>query len=197
MAVIVPKSKPRLSSTELHKLLEPFQINRNEYPLLIVGIRGYYLNTMGQTGENDRGIYDDAIFIDTENVTASFNANTDPSGCRIGYGTDKRTMGMARLKPGFWKAHCFGLHKFLYTALVQRKGKVTVIRDGNPDYEDTGYFGINIHKGGYSSTSSLGCQTIYPDQWKGFISLAIAEAKRLYNTKWDQVIIPYVLIENK
>lgn len=197
MTLIVPNSKPRLSATELHKLIEPYNVNRTEYPMLVVGIRGYYLNTMGQPGTNDRGIYDDALFIDTPNVTASFNGNTDPSGCRIGYGTNETTKGMARLKPGLWKAHCFGLHKWLYTALVQHKGEVTVIRDGNPEYEDKGYFGINIHKGSYNNTSSLGCQTIYPDQWNSFINLAKSEAQRLFKDQWKNVVIPYILLENK
>ena len=44
-----------------------------------------------------------------------------------------------------------------------------------------GDFGINIHEGGYGTTSSLGCQTIPPDdQWATFIALAISEAKRIH-----------------
>ena len=80
-------------------------------------------------------------------------------------------------------------------ALVQQMGEVTVIRDGSPNYEDTGHFGINIHKGGYQTTSSAGCQTIHPDQWHGFIHLVQAEAKRLFSNQWDTTIIPYILLE--
>jgi hypothetical protein len=196
MPLQLPAAKPRLSSTKLHEFIQPYYINRQEYPLIIVGIRGYYLNTLGVQGQNDRGIYDDALFIDSPNVTASFNANNDPSVIRKGYGTSEGTKGMARLKTGLWKAHRFGYHRGLYLALVQRMGQVTVIRDGNPDYEDTGNFGINIHKGGYNTTSSEGCQTIHPDQWASFINLAKDQAVRFFQDKWDKVVIPYLLLEN-
>ena len=167
MPVSVPISKPRLSSELLHQMISSFKIDRKKYPLIVAGIRGYYLNTLGKAKENDRGIYDDAIFIDSPFVTASFNGNTDPSIVRKGFGKAEPTKGMARLKSGIYFAHKFGLHRGKYLALVQRLGNVTVIRDGSPDYEETGGFGINIHKGSLNSTSSLGCQTIYPPQWFG------------------------------
>jgi hypothetical protein len=193
---VIPSQKPRLSSSDLRKRIARFHIDRSNYPIVIVGIRGYYLNTLGQPGMNDRGIYDDAIFIDTEQVTAAFNANTDPTGYRKGTGFGK-TKGLATLKPGLWLAHKFGLHKGKYQALVQRMSTVTVIRDGTPDYEDTGYFGINIHKGGLKSTNSEGCQTIHPTQWDSFITLAKDQAVRYFGIDWNKVIIPYVLIANK
>jgi lysozyme len=170
-------------------------LDRAKYPLVIVGIRGYYLNTQGVAGKNDRGIYDDAIFIDSPNVTAAFNGNTDPSSFKTGAGTGDGK-GMARLKAGLWLAHAFGYHRGKYLALTQTTGKVTVIRDGSPDYEDTGYFGINIHKGSYTSTSSLGCQTIHPSQWDSFITLAKDQAVRSHGNKWNKVTIPYILLEN-
>jgi len=196
MPVSVPQTKPRLPSADLKKATKPFNIDRNTYPLIIVGIRGYYLNSQGESGKNDRGIYDDALFIDSPFTTASYNANTDPSKFRKGRGTAEATKGMAKLNAGVWYAHQFGLHRNKYLALVQTKGELTVTRDGAPDYSDTGYFGINIHKGGYNSTSSLGCQTIYPPQWDSFINLAADQAKRLFGNKWNKVVIPYVLIEN-
>jgi lysozyme len=196
MPVVVPNSKPRLSSTALRKLIESFQIDRTKFPVVVIGIRGYYLNTLGKAGANDRGIYDDALFIDTPQATVSFNANTDPTSFRKGKGKGS-TKGMAILKPGLWMVHKFGLHKGKYLALVQRLGHVTVIRDGDPDYEDTGDFGINIHKGGLNSTGSEGCQTIHPAQWDSFITLVKDQVVRYHGTQWNKVIIPYVLIENK
>jgi len=193
---IIPAQKPRLSSSELRKRIAHFPIDRSKYPIVIIGIRGYYLNTLGQPGRNDRGIYDDAIFIDTEQVTAAFNANTDPTGYRKGTGFGK-TKGLATLKPGLWLAHKFGLHKGKYLALVQRMSTVTVVRDGTPDYEDTGYFGINIHKGGLKSTNSEGCQTIHPTQWDSFITLAKDQAVRYFGAEWNKVAIPYVVLETK
>lgn len=196
MPIQAPNARPRLSSAELRKLINPFNVNRDEYPLIIVGIRGYYLRTLGQPTSNDRNIYDDALFIDTPNVSASYNGNTDPSLFKKGSGTKSSGKGIARLKPGLYFSYCFGLHQGKYLALVQRMAEVTVIRDGDPEYEDTGYFGINIHKGYFNSTSSLGCQTIYPTQYQSFIALAKDQAMRFFNKKWNKAIIPYILLEN-
>lgn len=193
-AILPATGRPRLSTLELEKRLEPFGIDRDKYPLLIVGIRGYYKNSMGAPGVNDRGIYDDALFIDSPSVTAAFNGNTDPSAYKKGVGTGAGK-DMASLKPGPWFVHRFDLHKGKYLALCQRLGAVTVIRDGNPPYADTGDFGINIHKGSYTGTSSLGCQTIHPDQWESFISMAVDQAKRYHGDRWNKVCIPYVLLE--
>jgi hypothetical protein len=190
---IKPDEKPRLSASELHAMLAAHAIDRKTYPVVVVGIRGYYKNSMGAPGVNDRGIYDDALFIDSPQATVAFNGNTDPSGYRKGKG--KGTLkGMATLNPGPWFVHKFGLHRGKYLALCQRAGEVTVTRDGDPPYTDTGDFGINIHKGGYNGTSSAGCQTIHPDQWESFIGLAKDQAKRYYEDAWQKKVIPYVLI---
>lgn len=200
--MMMPASKPRLSTAEIEARIAPLGIERKKYPFLVIGIRGYYRETLGKPGVNDRGIYDDAIFLLSPNVTASFNANTDPSKVRPGSGggTGK---GMASLMPGFWPVYTFDMHKGRYLALCQRAGPVTVLRDGKAEaYEDHGDFGINIHRGGYSTTGSEGCQTIPPDQWPAFIELAQSEAVRIFGAEFrdgkivgQSPIIPYVLLE--
>jgi lysozyme len=150
----------------------------------ILGVRGYYRNTMGERGKNDRRLYDDAIFIVTPERVYSFNANTDPGAFY---------KGIASLKAGeyLYKIGIHGLSKpkaFQYRALIQA-GPVTVARDGVGD--DTGFFGINIHRGGILRVSSIGCQTIPPHQWSAFIDTVKNEM-----IARDMKTIHYVLTEN-
>jgi lysozyme len=194
---MLPKSRPQITQYELHELIAPFNIDRVKYPLIIVGIRGYYMDSMGVKGKNDRNIYDDAIIIDTPAIYATFNGNTDPSKIRKGDGRGENK-GMAVLKTGCYYAHKFDIHggKTPYPAICQRLGDVTVIRDSEGGgYEDTGKFGINIHKGGLFGTSSEGCQTIPASQWNEFYLKAKNEAIRLFGDKWNKVVIPYALIQ--
>lgn len=197
MPTAIPGAKPRLSSEKLRELLSPFAVDRIAHPVVVVGVRGYYRDSMGAPNVNDRGIYDDAIFLDTPSGTVAYNANTDPSRYRKGSGRGLKK-GMASLKPGAWYVHHLDLHRGKYLALCQRLGSVTVVRDGvDHDYEDTGYFGINIHRGSVNSTSSIGCQTIVPDQWSSFIGNIKDQALRYFgDDKYKSTVIPYVLIEN-
>jgi hypothetical protein len=162
---ILPTGRPRIGVADIIRLYDPFRGN-----FALIGIRGYYRDTMGEPGKNDRGIYDDAIIAcwpETPSTTGfrAFNANVDP--------TAKFRPGLASLKTGIWK-YRLGIHGLnrpkdkRYEALVQAD-MVTVLRDGQA--ADTGFFGVNIHRGGYGTTSSLGCQTIYPAQWDEFIAL--------------------------
>lgn len=187
----VPSARPRMTEADLLARVKPLGITGSD-KLFVVGVRGYYRDTMGKVGANDRGIYDDAIFIVAPGQHFSaYNGNTDPSKVRDGEGTGAGK-GMASLKPGLWRAHQFGAHKGQYPALIQTGGKVTVSRDGNPPYDDSGYFGINIHKGGFNGTSSEGCQTIHPDQWAAFMANMDDLAKRL---GLRSAVIPYALID--
>lgn len=180
MTKIVPPAPPELPVELARRLLGEANVLEG---VALIGRRGYYRDTMGTVGENDRGIYDDAIALLTPTAYVTFNANCDPSIKR---------QGVANLKAGVWR-YKVGTHnlskekKFQYTALVQA-APVTVLRDNQGD--DTGYFGINIHRGGYNTTSSLGCQTIYPDQWDSFINLVKGEMLR-HSIK----TIPYLLTE--
>lgn len=180
---IIPGNKPLLTREEALQKLAPFNLDE-KYKVKILGIRGYFKNTMGETGKNDRGIYDDAIFIITPDGYWGFNANTDPSVARP---------GIAVLKPGGPYLYKIGLHnmKNPYKALRQY-GNVTVIRDGGKEQTDSAQarFYIDIHRGGFHTTSSLGCQTIYPLQWDDFLSKVEIEM-----AQFEQEIVPYVLIE--
>ena len=196
--MMVPPSRPRITRAEVEALLAPFGIDRVLHPLLVLGIRGYYASAEG--GENQIGIYDDAIVLVSPDSILRCNGNTDPSRRRLGHGTDE-AKGMASLRaPQVCYAHVLGMHHpdkpTGYPALVQRAGHVTVIRDGTPPYEDTGDFGINIHHGGSSTTSSEGCQTIHPDQWSQFWESLVQQAHVFFGAHWWQsAVIPYVLVD--
>jgi lysozyme len=180
MSNIMPSAKPRLGTAAVEALLRKHGVQDT---VALLGVRGYYRDTMGIPGENDRGIYDDAIFIHAPSVTAAFNANTDPS---------RHRPGIATLRCGTWR-YRIGIHglskprKDQYVALVQA-APVTVDRDQAA--AESGWFGINIHRGGYGTTSSLGCQTIYPEQWPAF--MANVQDQLLRHT---QEILPYLLIQ--
>lgn len=190
---MIPGKTPQITREELAALL------LKQYPTLtldkfaVIGLRGYYKNSMGDVGENDRAIYDDAIILLSENELHTFNGNCDPS---------KYQKGIAKLKAGVWPVYKFDLHSGKYLALCQRAGNVTVIRDADNledtttgDKEGTGMFGINIHKGGYNTTSSLGCQTIYPTQWARFIATAQRLCENSYGKDYKKQIYAYVLID--
>ena len=187
---IIPPWRPRLEEKSVREYLMRYNLSIGDtlrcLPLALLGIRGYYAKSMGETPRNERGIYDDALFVVSVNAYAAFNANTDPTLTRP---------KMASLVEGCY-FYSLGIHrgrKAQYPAVVQN-GQVTVKRDGGKIETDNPTqgqrFGINIHKGGYTNTSSEGCQTIHPAQWDAFLSLVTAEATR-YGLKF----FPYVLVE--
>lgn len=181
----------------------------------ILGIRGYFKDTMGKPGINDRGIYDDAAFIigpDADEYRA-FNWNTDPSTTRP---------GMAVLQPGVynWAKGVHGRHhitgsvgdrgalkwleehpgqdhpdpkyRLTYWAFRQA-GPFAVLRDGQTKPEtatDPAHWPwIDGHHGGLNGTSSEGCQTVPLEQWKEFREYGYG-----LMDKYKSKIIPYKLI---
>jgi hypothetical protein len=179
-----PNSKPRLSEEAVREIVRQHKVKS---AVAIVGVRGYYRDSMGAVGRNDRGIYDDAVFVVSDHAFASFNANTDPS---------VRRPGIATLKPG---VHLYrkGKHGISrpgggYPALrpATEGEALPVTRDGLSG-EKKG-IAINIHRGSRTSTSSEGCQTIHPDQWDAFLKLVYGEMARA-----GQTTVPYVLTEQK
>lgn len=178
---MLPPSRPQWPRSKVEKLLVKRGIALAEVGVALLGVRGYYRDSLGVPGQNDVNIYDDAIFVVSPEAFTSFSANTDPSVLRP---------RVAVLHTGTWwyKKGLHGLSKpNPYPALVQA-APVTVERwKTGPD---SGFFGINIHRGGRSTTSSLGCQTIWPDQWPAFYQLVTGEMARHGTLR-----VPYVLIE--
>lgn len=178
---MVPNSRPQQAKEKTLAMVIKAGIKDS---VVLVGIRGYYANSMGVKGKNDRGIYDDAIILLSPSVHATFNANTDPS---------IHKKGIAVLKAGVHR-YRKGNH-----GISKPGGGYPALRPANPKEElpvtrditgDSMGIAINIHRGGYRTTSSEGCQTIYPSQWDGFINLVYSEMSR-----YNQKTIPYLLVE--
>jgi hypothetical protein len=184
--MMVPPSKPQQKREATERLLRKAGVTDK---VALVGIRGYYKNTMGKKNANDLGIYDDGIFLVTPQVYATFNANTDPSVLRPAIAT--LVPGVHRYRKGRHGISKGAGYPALRPATLGNKLPVRRWNARTNDYYyDTG-IAINIHKGSYNSTSSAGCQTIYPAQWNGFINLVYSEMDR-----YSQKTIPYLLVEN-
>jgi lysozyme len=218
-------ARPNILNAKPQILIDSFGIDREKYPVVLLGIRGYY-SKRGLTKGNDRNIFDDAIFVDIRLSTKSifksacysFNGNTDPSLVRQGAGIIDGEKGMFVLDPGVYYAHRIGVHvgrKSRHAALVQwdqgenkktseNKGRVKGHRDGGvkgkknvPYPVDYGNYSINIHRGGYNTTVSEGCQTIIRSQFNEFISLVKAEMKSIFQDDFKTKTIPYCLVTNQ
>lgn len=155
-------------------------------PVMVLAIRGYYLNSQGEAGENDRGIYDDAMILIGPNYFQAFNANTDPR---------KHEKGIAQLLPG-WHSFRQGWHGYGKASGHQafrcaNPDEVSpVLRDGQNGIQKG--LTINLHSGGFTNTNSAGCQTVQKDQWREFKDAAY----KLMNQE-GQKILPYLLVEEK
>ena len=181
---IIPSSRPQAHKSDIVGLI-PSEVFA-KHKVILVGIRGYYRDSMGVTGVNDRGIYDDAMFIVAPDFFGSWNANTDPSA------SDRAKPDVAILDLG---VHLYkkGRHR------ISRPPSYPAFRPATPNEElpvtrsnrPSKGIAINIHKGGNSGTSSLGCQTIPPTQWDSFLTTAYMLLDR-----YEQKVVPYVLTAN-
>lgn len=198
---MLPKAKPQnpyqTVVKNLNKSLKKFQHSEwDKNELILFLCVGYYRDSMGVKGVNDRRIFDDAMFVLSNTCFQSFNCNADPNGRRPGRGFG-RGKGMGNIANGVWRdSWRIGTHRGSYPALVQAE-KIDIWRDafdankeftvdGIPRYLEKGnrYGGFNMHWAGSTSTSSLGCITFpfskqsYKNQWRQFIELVQNEMKR-------------------
>ena len=130
------------------------------------------INTIGVRSPTiESNAFDDLIYLlwkkDGVWILKEYKATTDPGIFWLA--NPSRVEGTAILVPGQYNSHKLGKHQGRYDALVQHVNKVSVWRDSNRnailDRSGTiykGYFGINIHHAGKSSTQvnkwSAGCQ---------------------------------------
>jgi len=153
-----------------------------QWPTLhVVGIR---------SKANEKNKFDDHIYLIIGPMQQIFSGTTNPGTHWL-----KNLLnpsGCAVLKPGqYVDAYQLGLHQGKYEALVQRK-PVTVYRDADKDdtaeeqgTEQTGLFGINIHRANPSLVSSLidkwsaGCQVLNDfKQYAALIAACKASGKK-------------------
>lgn len=170
---------------------KPFQLN-------IVGVRA-------NTNVPDK--FDDIIYVFYKDdkgkwVGKAYPATTDTGTYWLK--NPMRSEGSALLKEGqYVNTYKRGMHRGKYLALTQKLGKVTVYRDYNRDAvldfnngkEQTGDFGINIHRAnrvGNTETigkNSAGCQVFQnADDFAEFMAMTKKQAD-LYGNKFTYTLI--------
>lgn len=192
------KTPPQISHDEVKAILVANGCDMTKCAWL--AIRGYYLDSEGVAGKNDRNSWDDAwCLYSPQHGVITYRANTDPTGYRPGSGVGSGK-GRASLAPGVW-LYGPGLHKG--RPGFRQCAQVLVKRDkiGGGTYDHWGDHAINIHDAPGASTSSEGCQTMprlyFALVRKMFIQwLDEAENPIGKNDNGQSVrLFPYVLIE--
>ena len=146
-------NRPKITQEETARIVEK-HFGAVPPPLLLIAIRGYFLNSVGKRGENDYNVWDDAVLV-TENgqLQRAFNANTDPS---------KIKSGLAMLNEGLYYFYK-GMHKNRIRAFRAFPEGVKLPckrQDALGNWHSSVCSAINIHDGGERDTWSAGCQTV-------------------------------------
>jgi hypothetical protein len=175
--IIVP-GQPEQTRSKIDQLLAAFEVSG--YQVYDDGSKPYNVNVFGIRQEMRMlNRFDDIVGLlwmeDGYWQIKEYQATTDPGATSLATYDEEKIKGTAILKEGQYPdSHIIDKHRNVYNALVQRGGPVTVIRDFNRDdvldydtgIEETGYFGINIHRANPNVRSvqvdrwSAGCQVI-------------------------------------
>lgn len=175
-----PTTRPKATIAEVEQLIQPLQKHANfksTDKVACVIVRGYRRDSMGKKGQNDIGMYDDAIFWIAGDHFSAWNGNADPSRFGWNPGADGY---MAQLRPGVWR-FVMRRHKDQYPAFGQGENSVQIGRmrtDGTLAKLVKGCFGINLHRGGVNGTSSEGCLTVPIAEWTDFRDTGYALLRR-------------------
>ncbi len=174
---------PNLEDTLAVMEQKGYKVFRNE--------KGFDLNIVGiRTRELQANRFDDFMTVfyrmNGEWIFNVFKCTTDPGTYWLNKPEKMSALGTAILKAGqYRRGYRLGRHRGKYAALVQNS-PVTVIRDANRDNfldldsgtEQTGLFGINIHRASAQRESiqvdrwSAGCQVFCdPNQYAFFLKL--------------------------
>jgi hypothetical protein len=168
----------------------------------------YELNIVGRRTDNTKpNSFDDFIYIFYKNNDDDWEGYKAPSTTDAGtYWLEKpmQSKGTALLKGGqYVDTYKIDLHNGRYYALTQRLNPVVVIRDYDRDNvldfnngkEETGMFGINIHRASLVGTTKLidkysaGCQVFSNiDDFNKFMEMAYKQ-KDLYGNKFTYTLI--------
>ena len=171
----------------------------------VIYTKPYQLNIVGKRSKNTiPNKFDDKLFVFWKNDENKWEGNkyditTDPATYFLE--NPLSNLGSAILKEGqYVDSYGIGMHRNSYEAVVQKK-PVVVIRDYNRDAildfnngkEETGLFGINIHKAGKNTQEigkySAGCQ-VFGDiaDFEEFMNLA-RKHKQLYGNNFTYTLI--------
>lgn len=146
-------SRPQIKDAETDKLAARFFTS--EIPkVLVIGIRGYFRDSVGKAGQNDLGVWDDAVLVyENGTLRKTFNGNTDPS---------KVNADLAMLDTGIYQFYK-GIHRSRISAFraypegVRLKCKR---QNSKGVWYESWCSAINFHDGGLNDTWSAGCQTV-------------------------------------
>lgn len=195
---MLPKARPQIDREGVIDLLieQGLWTNRTISSAVVVGIRGYMLNSMGKWGKNDRGIYDDAIILLTPTICRAFNGNTDPSRYkpRVAQLVSPQKVTYIKGWHGYNSKYGHKAFRQASAVVVHRdggKGNGLKLTDGTFTDKRRAKFWINLHRGGYGTTSSAGCQTLPPSQWDEFYKLTVGKM-----AMYGQSSINYYLVSN-
>ncbi len=184
---ILPLYRPRQSEAVTRAILnlksDLTPDDHRDDPVKVLVVRGYFQDSMGVPGKNDRAMYDDAIFVASPDGVAAFNGNSDPAVFRRRIATIKSNQAVC-YKPGL-----HGLSsKKPYPAFRQHED-CTVVRDKTGD--DHGMFYVNMHRGGVTGTSSAGCITVPPHQWSEYYGLLSRQLQKYGQETFYATVLEY------
>ena len=167
-----------------------------DYDVNVVGVRN------SSTLSKVTNLFDDKITlsykVNGEWFFHCWDATTEPG--KKGVMQFHNSGGVARLVPNQYRgAYAVSMHRGKYQALCQRLKNVTVWRDKNRDMnfdeiiQDTGMFGINIHKAGTVSNFvenwSEGCQVFKRTKDFNDFMVLINRAKEIHGNHFTYTLI--------